>query len=64
MWIETRRKRTGTRPPRSNFRKLDASPSFRNGYSLRPYQLEGLNWLIFSWYNRRSVMLAVQPAAG
>ena len=54
----------GSRPPRSNFRKLDASPAFKNGHALRPYQLEGLNWLLFSWYNRRSVMLADEMGLG
>ncbi|EOD27599.1 Chromodomain helicase DNA binding protein, partial [Emiliania huxleyi CCMP1516] len=31
---------------------------------LRPYQLEGLNWLLFSWYARRSVMLADEMGLG
>ena len=31
---------------------------YNGGHTLRPYQIEGLNWLLFSWYNRRSVMLA------
>jgi chromodomain-helicase-DNA-binding protein 7 len=37
---------------------------FRNGGSLRPYQLEGVNWLLFSWYAQRSVMLADEMGLG
>jgi hypothetical protein len=55
---------SGTRPPRTNFRKLESSPVFRNGGSLRPYQLEGVNWLLFSWYAQRSVMLADEMGLG
>jgi hypothetical protein len=39
----------GSRPSKQAFRKLEQSPTFRNGHQLRPYQLEGLNWLLFSW---------------
>jgi hypothetical protein len=46
------------RPPAANFRPLAESPCYAHGHSLRPHQLEGLNWLLFSWYSRRSVMLA------
>jgi hypothetical protein len=28
------------------------------GYYLRSYQLEGVNWLLFNWWNRRSPILA------
>ena len=37
---------------------LSTSPlcTLQTGHALRPYQLEGLNWLLFSWYTRRSVM--------
>jgi hypothetical protein len=52
-----------SRPPKSNFKKLSASPTYKAGHGLRSYQLEGLNWLLFSWYNRRSVMLADEMGA-
>lgn len=29
-----------------------------NGFRLRSYQLEGVNWLLFNWWNRRSCILA------
>ena len=55
---------SGARPPRTNFKKLTASPHFKGGHALRDYQLEGLNWLLFSWYTRRSVMLADEMGLG
>ena len=45
-------------PEPSRFRPLATSPLYREGHTLRPHQLEGLNWLLFSWYSRRNVMLA------
>jgi hypothetical protein len=32
----------------------DAAP----GFKLRSYQLEGVNWLLFNWWNKRSCILA------
>lgn len=29
-----------------------------SGFRLRSYQLEGVNWLLFNWWNRRSCILA------
>ena len=54
----------GARPPRTNFKKLESSPVMRMGHELRPYQIEGVNWLLFSWYARRSVMLADEMGLG
>lgn len=28
------------------------------GFKLRSYQLEGVNWLLFNWWNKRSPILA------
>jgi hypothetical protein len=39
----------GYRPPPSNFTPLAASPQYKNGHVLQPHQLDGLNWLLFSW---------------
>ena len=36
----------------------------RNGVVLRPYQVEGVNWLIFSWYQRRNCILADEMGLG
>lgn len=31
---------------------MEHSREYRNGNTLRDYQLEGVNWLLFNWYNR------------
>ena len=61
---EARMAQTRARPPKSAFKKIVQSPSYKAGHGLRPYQLEGLNWLLFSWYNRRSVLLADEMGLG
>jgi SNF2 family DNA or RNA helicase len=38
--------------------------SYRYGNSLRPYQLEGLNWLRFCYFNYRSSILADEMGLG
>lgn len=47
---------------RRPFRKMPVQPSWLEGgvegRRLRDYQLEGLNWLAYSWVNRRNVILA------
>lgn len=52
------------RPPASAWKKLDSSPAYKNENMLRPYQLEGLNWLSFCWYNRRNSILADEMGLG
>merc|ERR1712141_551512 len=37
---------------------------YKNNNSLRPYQLEGVNWLLFSWYNGRNCLLADEMGLG
>lgn len=39
------------RPKASEWKKLPASPVYKNGNTLREYQLEGVNWLNFCWHN-------------
>lgn len=34
------------------------------GFRLRSYQLEGVNWLLFNWWNRRSCILADEMGLG
>jgi hypothetical protein len=36
----------------------DEDESSNQGFQLRSYQLEGVNWLLFNWWNRRSCILA------
>ena len=40
------------------------SPVFKNENTLRPYQLEGVNWLNFSWYQNRNCLLADEMGLG
>ena len=39
------------RPPTSDWQKSENSRDYKNSNSLREYQLEGVNWLLFNWYN-------------
>lgn len=40
------------RPSANSWKKLEESREYKNGNTLREYQLEGVNWLLFNWYNR------------
>uniref|UniRef100_A0A673LQK3 Chromodomain-helicase-DNA-binding protein 8-like n=1 Tax=Sinocyclocheilus rhinocerous TaxID=307959 RepID=A0A673LQK3_9TELE len=56
-----------SRPPRpaaSAWKKLDESREYKNGNQLREYQLEGVNWLLFNWYNRQNCILADEMGLG
>ncbi|XP_036007904.1 chromodomain-helicase-DNA-binding protein 6 [Fundulus heteroclitus] len=52
------------RPPPEKWQKLDRSRDYRNGNQLREYQLEGMNWLMFNWYNRKNCILADEMGLG
>jgi len=52
------------RPKPTEWVKLDESPVYKNGNTLREYQLEGLNWLSFSWFNTRNCILADEMGLG
>lgn len=54
------------RPSIRDYRKLDESPRFGEdqSLSLRAYQLEGLNWLLWNWYNERPSILADEMGLG
>jgi len=36
----------------------------KQGFRLRSYQLEGVNWLLFNWWNKRSCILADEMGLG
>lgn len=36
----------------------------KQGFQLRSYQLEGVNWLLFNWWNKRSCILADEMGLG
>ncbi|XP_061788444.1 chromodomain-helicase-DNA-binding protein 6 isoform X5 [Nerophis lumbriciformis] len=52
------------RPPPEKWLKLERSRDYRNGNELREYQLEGMNWLLFNWYNRKNCILADEMGLG
>uniref|UniRef100_A0A4W5ME14 Uncharacterized protein n=1 Tax=Hucho hucho TaxID=62062 RepID=A0A4W5ME14_9TELE len=52
------------RPQPDKWQKLDKSKDYRNGNQLREYQLEGMNWLLFNWYNRKNCILADEMGLG
>lgn len=54
----------GIRPPANLWTKLEESPKFKDENTLRPYQLEGLNWLMYCWYNRQSCIIADEMGLG
>ncbi|XP_056334959.1 chromodomain-helicase-DNA-binding protein 8 isoform X2 [Danio aesculapii] len=60
---QPRLKRT-PRPAASAWKKLDEFTEYKNGNQLREYQLEGVNWLLFNWYNRQNCILADEMGLG
>uniref|UniRef100_A0A8C2KJL3 Chromodomain helicase DNA binding protein 6 n=1 Tax=Cyprinus carpio TaxID=7962 RepID=A0A8C2KJL3_CYPCA len=52
------------RPLPEQWQKLEKSREYRNGNQLREYQLEGMNWLLFNWYNRKNCILADEMGLG
>ncbi|XP_028649461.1 chromodomain-helicase-DNA-binding protein 8 [Erpetoichthys calabaricus] len=52
------------RPLASSWKKLELSREYKNGNCLREYQLEGVNWLLFNWYNRQNCILADEMGLG
>ena len=44
--------------------ELSSTTEPESGFRLRSYQLEGLNWLLFNWWNRRSCILADEMGLG
>ena len=43
---------------------LAESTAYKGGNTLRPYQLEGLNWLVYCWINRQSCIIADEMGLG
>lgn len=52
------------RPESNTWAKYQESPAYNSQNVLRPYQLEGLNWMVFCWYNRRNCILADEMGLG
>ena len=51
-------------PQVQGWSKLTESPSFPGGRQLRPYQVDGLNWLRLNWYLKRNVILGDEMGLG
>uniref|UniRef100_A0ACB8F5Y5 Choline dehydrogenase 6 n=1 Tax=Sphaerodactylus townsendi TaxID=933632 RepID=A0ACB8F5Y5_9SAUR len=52
------------RPASESWQKLGKSRDYKNNNELREYQLEGMNWLLFNWYNRKNCILADEMGLG
>ena len=52
------------RPSILEYRKLSVDTEFKEGNRLRSYQVEGTNWLIWNWINRRNSILADEMGLG
>ncbi|XP_069508223.1 chromodomain-helicase-DNA-binding protein 6 isoform X2 [Ambystoma mexicanum] len=52
------------RPSPEKWQKLAKSREYKNNNQLREYQLEGMNWLLFNWYNRKNCILADEMGLG
>ncbi|TMW60638.1 hypothetical protein Poli38472_000680 [Pythium oligandrum] len=55
---------TKVKAEKSEFIPYEHSPTFKGGRTLRPYQVEGLNWMITSWKAQRSCILADEMGLG
>ncbi|KAJ1698567.1 hypothetical protein LUZ63_007079 [Rhynchospora breviuscula] len=65
--IQSRHKKKSSNKSKSLTRDMqafDESPKFLAGGKLHPYQLEGVNFLRFSWLNNRRVILADEMGLG
>jgi chromodomain-helicase-DNA-binding protein 7 len=52
------------RGKKSEWVEFKESPDFKHNNKLREYQLEGVNWLNFSWFNQRNCLLADEMGLG
>ncbi|KAI3652349.1 hypothetical protein MP228_002674 [Amoeboaphelidium protococcarum] len=54
----------GVRAPVKDWKPLTESPQFLNGNTLRSYQVEGVNWLLYCWHHGQSCIVADQMGLG
>lgn len=52
------------RPSASDWRKIPEDTTFKDGNQLREYQFEGVNWLLYCYYNRQNCILADEMGLG
>ncbi|CAH9086176.1 unnamed protein product [Cuscuta europaea] len=55
---------TESKSKQKEFQQYECSPEFLSGGSLHPYQLEGLNFLRYSWSKQTHVILADEMGLG
>nr|XP_018669889.1 chromodomain-helicase-DNA-binding protein 7 isoform X2 [Ciona intestinalis] len=54
-----------SRPHKDMWKRLSEDNTvFQNNNRLRDYQFEGINWLLFNWYNKRNCILADEMGLG
>jgi SNF2 family DNA or RNA helicase len=46
------------KPPLSQWKLLEKDEPYKNGNRLRPWQVEGISWLLFNWYGGKNSILA------
>lgn len=49
---------------KNDFVPYEQSPTFKDSRTLRPYQVEGLNWMVTCWKQQRSCILADEMGLG
>ncbi len=52
------------RPDPSSWRPITEDEGYKNDNQLREYQVEGVSWLAYCWYNRRNCILADEMGLG
>lgn len=52
------------RPNKDGQLKFDESKTYKNGNTLRSYQVEGVNWLLNRWYYKQSCIMADEMGLG
>ncbi|VDN01887.1 unnamed protein product [Thelazia callipaeda] len=52
------------RPSASDWRKIPEDIIFKDGNQLREYQFEGVNWLLYCYYNKQNCILADEMGLG
>lgn len=62
--VDERKNSNFKRPDPSSFKKMETSRIYKNEREIFDYQLEGVNWLLENWYNRRNCILADEMGLG
>eukprot|EP01135_Chromosphaera_perkinsii_P005464 Nk52_evm13s352 gene=Nk52_evmTU13s352 len=62
--VPTKNDTVYTRPALQDWVNLKTSPEYNDGRALRDYQLEGLNWIMFTYLNKRNCILADEMGLG